>query len=284
MVKARASDMPEHTSFLSYLLQLFPALGKNMENLGHTAMGQPVDAHQAEPLAASLCVVLLVIVLAFLARKKIADTKTAVIPDDKLTLRTFFEIVVSATYTMMKDMMGPHRAKRFYPVIGTAALFILFSNFLGMIPGVLPPTSNLRVTAGCAFVVFLTFNYYGIKENGVGYFKHLFGPWLGVGGIIINLLIFVVEVLSLCMRPITLAVRLFLNIAVDHLLLSIFLGMVWFLVPVPIMMLGTLVAIVQVVVFCLLSSIYIALATEHEDHGEHAAGHGHEGKAAAAAH
>lgn len=279
MVKARASDMPEHTSFLSYLLELFPNLGKNMESLGHTAMGKPVTAHHAEPLAASFCVIALVVVLAYLAKKKIADSKSAVIPDDKLTLRTFFEIVVGATYNMMKDMMGPKRAKRFFPVIGTAALFILFSNFLGMIPGVLPPTSSLRITAGCAFVVFLAFNYYGIKENGVGYFKHLFGPWLGLPGIPINLLIFVVEVLSLCMRPVTLAVRLFLNIAVDHLLLSIFLGMVWFLVPVPIMMLGTLVAIVQVIVFCLLSSIYIALATEHEDHGEHASGHGHQAPA-----
>lgn len=266
--------MPEHTSFLSYLLEMFPALGHNMESLGRTAMNKPISSHQAEPLAASLCVVLLTIVLAVLAKRKITDTQTAVIPDDKLTLRTFFEIVVSAAYNMMKDMMGPHRAKRFFPVIGTSAIFILFSNFLGMIPGILPPTSNLRITAGCAFVVFLAFNYYGIKENGLGYFKHLFGPWLGWGGIVINLLIFVVEVLSLCMRPITLSVRLFLNIAVDHLLLSIFLGMVWLFVPIPIMMLGTLVSIVQVIVFCLLSSIYIALATEHEDHGEHAPAHG----------
>jgi len=237
-------------------------------------MGKPVSGHQAEPLLASLFVVVLVIALALVARSRIADTTKAVIPDDKLTLRAFFETVVSATYNMMKDMMGPHRAKRFFPVIGTASIFILFSNFLGMIPGFLPPTSNLRITAGCAFVVFCAFNYYGIKENGLGYFKHLFGPWLGPLGIVINLLIFAVELLSLFMRPITLAVRLFLNIAVDHLLLSIFLGMVWFLVPIPIMMLGTLVSIVQVVVFCLLSSIYIALATEHEDHGEHAPAHG----------
>ncbi len=266
--------MPEHTSFLSYLLALFPTLGRNMKNLGATMMNRPVDGHQAEALAASLFVVVLAIVLAVLAKKKITDTKNAVIPDDKLTLRTFFEIVVSAAYNMMKDMMGPHRAKRFFPVIGTAAIFILFSNMLGLVPGVLPPTSNLRITAGCAFVVFCAFNYYGIKENGIGYFKHLFGPWLGPLGLPINILIFVVEILSLLMRPITLAVRLFLNIAVDHLLLSIFMGLVWVLVPIPIMMLGTLVSLVQVVVFCLLSSIYIALATEHEEHGEHApAGH-----------
>jgi F-type H+-transporting ATPase subunit a len=231
-------------------------------------MGKPVTAHHAEPLAASLFVVLLVIALAFMARGKIADYKQSVIPDAKLSLRTFFELVVGMFYDMMKQMMGPKRAKRFFPVIGTSAIFILFSNFAGFIPGVLPPTGSLRITAGCAFVVFLAFNYYGIKENGLGYFKHLCGPWLGPLGLPINILIFAVELFSLCMRPITLSIRLFLNIAVDHLLLTLFLGMVVVVVPVPVMMLGTLVSIVQVVVFCLLSSIFIALGTEHEDHGE----------------
>jgi F-type H+-transporting ATPase subunit a len=111
--------------------------------------------------------------------------------------------------------------------------------------------------------VFFAFNYYGIKENGLGYFKHLAGPvwWLAP-------LIFFIEVLSLCIRPVTLSIRLMLNMAVDHLLVSIVTGMVMLFVPIPILMLGTLVCVVQVVVFCLLSSIYITLATEHEDHGD----------------
>jgi F-type H+-transporting ATPase subunit a len=265
--------MPEHTSIFSFLIAMFPALGENMKNFGNTAMGHPVTSHGAEPLLASLFVVLLIIGLAFAARSKVMDYKNSVVPDEKLSLRTFFELVIGMFYNMMKDMMGPKRAKRYFPVVGTAALFILFSNYLGMIPGILPPTSNLRITAGCAFVVFLAFNYYGVKENGIGYFKHLFGPWLGPIGIPINLLIFVVEVAGLIFRPITLSIRLFLNLAVDHLLLTIFTGLFMFLLPVPIMILGTLVCIVQVVVFCLLSSIYITLATEHEDHGgEHAHG------------
>ena len=106
-----------------------------------------------------------------------------------------------------------------------------------------------------------------IKENGAGYFKHLAGPvwWLAP-------LIFPLEVFSLCLRPMTLSVRLMLNMSVDHLLLAIALGALALVLPIPVMVLGTLVAIVQVLVFCLLSSIYIALATEHEEHGE---GHGH---------
>ena len=279
--------MPEHTSFFSYLVAMFPALGENMSNLGHTVFGKPVTAHSAEPLVASVFVVLLVTLLALAAKKDISDHDKAVVPEDRLTLRTFLEVFIGAFYNMMRDMMGPTRAKKFFPVIGTAACFIFFSNVLGLIPGFNPPTSSWNITIGCAVIVFVAFNLYGLRENGVGYVKHLFGPWIGVAGIPINILIFLVEVLSLCIRPVTLSIRLMLNMAVDHLLLSIIVGMVALFVPIPIMMLGTLVAIVQVFVFCLLSSIYIALATEHEDHGHQADathGHGHAHAAAGGAH
>lgn len=267
--------MPEHTSFFSYLIAMFPALGENMKNFGNTMMGKPVDAHQAEPLVTAAFIAVLVISLAFLIKGKIENYKEAVIPDEKLSLRTFFELVVGYFYTMMKDMMGPKRAKLYFPIIGTCALFILFSNFLGMIPGFLPPTSNLRVTLGCSFIVFLAFNYYGIKEQGMGYISHLFGPWLGPVGIPINLLIFCIEVFSTCLRPVTLAFRLFINIALDHLLLGIVLGMAALLAPLPLMVLGTLVGVVQTIVFCMLSSIFISLATEHHDEGHGKEEHAH---------
>ena len=264
--------MPEHTSFFSYLIAMFPALGQNMHALGHTVFGKPVDAHKVEPLVASAFVVLLVILLASMTRKEIENHDKAVVPDDKLSLRTFMEVFIGAFYNTVKDVMGAKKAKRYFPLIGTLALFIFFSNVLGMIPGFNPPTSSWSITAGCAVVVFFAFNYYGLKENGFGYVKHLAGPvwWLAP-------LIFPLEVFSLCLRPVTLSIRLMVNMAVDHLLLSVITGIVMLVVPLPIMLLGTIVALVQVLVFCLLSSIYITLATEHEDHGaghgEHAAAH-----------
>ena len=165
--------MPEHTSFLSYLLAMFPALGENMKNFGTTFVGQePVDAHGAEPLAASALVVVLLIVLSLVARGQVKDYDKSVIPDEKLSLRTFFEIFVGYFYTMMKDMMGPTRAKKYFPVIGTAACFILFSNFLGMIPGFLPPTASWNVTAGTALVAIGAFIIYGLQANGFGFTSH----------------------------------------------------------------------------------------------------------------
>ncbi|MDF2691913.1 MAG: synthase sector subunit a [Labilithrix sp.] len=272
--------MPEHTSFLSYLIAMFPALGENMHNFGATFLGhKKVDAHGAEPIVASIFVVLLVSFLAWRAKAQVSDYEKSVIPDEKLSLRTFFEIFIGYFYNMMKDMMGPTRAKKYFPVVGTAACFVFFSNVLGLIPGFLPPTATWNITAGCALVVLIAFTYYGLKAQGLGFITHLAGPWMGPAFLPINILIFAIEFIStFIIRPVTLSIRLMLNIAVDHLLLSILLGIFTLFLPIPIMILGTLVAVVQVLVFCLLTSIYISLATEvhHDDHGHGGEGHEHD--------
>jgi F-type H+-transporting ATPase subunit a len=266
--------MPEHTSFFSYLLAQFPALAQNMDVFGKSLFGQPVTTHSAEALAASAFVMLLLVGLAFGIRGQLVDYDKSIVPDATLSLRTFFEVFVGFWYGTMKDMMGPKRAKRYFPLVGSLACFILFSNALGLIPGFSPPTSNWNITMGCALVVFVMFNYYGLKENGLGYVKHLFGPYIGWWGIPINLLLFVIELVSLLIRPLTLSIRLMLNMAVDHLLVTLTLGMVALLLPVPVLVLSTLVVIVQVMVFCLLTSIYISLATEHDEHEADAKSHG----------
>lgn len=271
--------MPEHTSFFTYLLNAIfghTALEENMRNFGHTISGKPVGAHAAEPLVASLFVVLLSIVLAYRGRAKVIDYDQSVIPDEKLSLRTFWEIFIGYFYGLMRDMMGAAKAKRYFGLVGTCAVFIFFANILGLIPGFLPPTSSWNITAGCALVVFIVFNYYGFKENGMGYLRHLAGPWIHPAAIPINILIFFIELISTCIRPLTLSIRLMVNMAVDHMLLGLFMGLVLILVPVPLMVLGTLVALIQTLVFCLLTAIYIALAVEHEEHEEgHAEAHAH---------
>ena len=172
--------MPEHTSFFSYLIAQFPALGHNMHAFGKSLQGQPVTAHGAEPLVASAFLMLLVIVLAFSVRTQVSNYDKAVLPEAKLSLRTFFEIYIGYWYQSMKDMMGPRRAKKYFPIVGSLACFLLFANGIGLVPGFMPPTSNWNVTLGCALVVFVVFNYYGFKENGFGYVMHLFGPDRGI--------------------------------------------------------------------------------------------------------
>lgn len=252
--------MPKHTGFFTYLLAKFPALKENAHNVGNTVFGHHVDYRGLEPVLTSLLLMLVFVALFASVRGKFRRLDESVVPDDTLTLRTFFEAFFGYFYNMAKDIMGPDNAKRYFPLIGGSAIFIFFSNFMGMIPGFQPPTSSLNVTLGCALVVFIAFNYFGIKENGMGYFKHMAGPML-----VLAPLIFVIEIISTCVRPITLAVRLMVNLSVDHLLAALFLGLVTLLVPIPVYFLGTIVCAVQTLVFCLLTAVYIGLATEHQE-------------------
>jgi F-type H+-transporting ATPase subunit a len=258
--------MPEHTSFLTYILALLPGLRENARNLGVALIPPsdhptPVDYRALEPIFASLLVMIFVIYLSAGVRSELRRLRESVVPDDTLTTRTFLEAFVGYFYDMAKDVMGPKSAKRYFPIIGGSALFIFFSNCVALLPGMNPPTANLNVTFACALFVFLAFNYYGLKENGWGYIKHLAGPSLPMAP-----LIFLIEVISTIIRPITLSIRLFVNMAVDHLVVSIFLGMIALFVPLPVMFLGIIVILVQTLVFCLLTSIYIGLATEHTEH------------------
>jgi F-type H+-transporting ATPase subunit a len=255
--------MPKHTYWFTYILDMFPALKANAQNLGDSIIGHEHPSYRSgEPVLTAFVYIAVLLLLALVARGKLRNLDASAVPSDKLTLTTFFEVFIGYFYDMAKDVMGPANAKKFFPIIGGSALFIIFSNLIGLVPGFGSPTSSLNVTLGCAIVVFVVFNYYGLKENGLGYLKHMAGPkWY------LAPLIFPIEVISTCVRPVTLAVRLMVNIAVDHLLGSIFIGLVALFVPIPIMFLGIIVCVVQTIVFCLLTSVYIGLATEHaEEH------------------
>lgn len=251
--------MPEHSSFLTIVLgHVQGTLDHNAHLLGETVLGgQSPTWHSWEPIVAASLIMALVVLFASAVGGKIKG-EAALIPEERLTLRTFAEVFLEYFYDMAKSVMDAERAKKYFPIVGGSALFVFFSNVMALIPGMPVATSSLNVTLGCALVVFILFNLYGLKEQGMGYVKHLAGPaWY------LAPLIFPVEVISLCVRPITLAVRLMLNMAVDHLILGIFLGLVAVLVPLPIMVLGCLVILVQTLVFALLTCIYIDLATAH---------------------
>lgn len=255
--------MPKHTGFLTFLLGMFDTLRQNAKNVGQSFIGhQPVEYRGLEPIFMSLAVMVVFIALAVSVRGKFRRLDESVVPDERLTLRTFFEAFFGYFYGMAREIMGPKNAKRYFPIIGGSAAFIFFSNATALIPGMNPPTSSLNVTFGCALLVFLAFNYFGLKENGWNYVKHLAGPKLYLAP-----LIFPIEVISMCVRPVTLSVRLMINMAVDHLIAAIAIGMIALLIPIPLMFLAVIVVVVQTLVFCLLSCIYIGLATEHvEEH------------------
>jgi len=256
--------MPEHSSLLTLLLESMK------ENLEHNAafIGDSIVAHHPpswhsfEPIIAAGIIVVFLLFLANKLRWEFQDLDSAVVPERGFTLRVAMEAFVGYFYDLAKSAMDADRAKKYFPVIGASALFVFCSNVLALVPGMPVATSSLTVTLGCALVVFILFNIYGIMTQGpVKYLKHMAGPLWYMAP-----LIFLIEFVSLCVRPVTLALRLMINMSVDHLILGIGLSLFPLLLPVPLMLLGIIVVLVQTLVFTLLTAIYIGLATEHEAH------------------
>jgi F-type H+-transporting ATPase subunit a len=214
----------------------------------------PIGVQHVFGLALVLIVLLLI---GLVARVSLHNPQKALVPEDKLTVRTFVELLVSATYGVMVDIMGKKAAKFFLPLIGTCAFVILISNFLGLVPGFTPPTDSLNTTVAMSLVIFFATHFFGLKENGLSYLKHFFGPVLFLAP-----LFFVIEIISNLARPLSLSIRLF----ADHQVLSQVSGLVKWVVPVAPMLLGSLVCIVQTLVFCILSTVYISMAVTHHDH------------------
>ncbi|RUM73347.1 MAG: F0F1 ATP synthase subunit A, partial [Sulfurovum sp.] len=173
-------------------------------------------------------------------------------------MEAFFEGVIS----MGKDTIGEEAARKYLPLVATVGIFVFLSNVIGIIPGFESPTSNINVTLPLALVVFIYYNYEGIRENGViKYFAHFMGPVP-----ILAPLMFPIEIVSHISRIISLSFRLFGNIKGDDLFLWVLLMLVPFIAPLPAYLLLSFSALLQTFVFMILIYVYLAGATQIEDH------------------
>lgn len=207
------------------------------------------------PAAGLVFVVLLV--MALIARRRLAREES-VYSTASFGVTSFLELTLEAVIGLMDKIIG-HNSRRFLPLIGTLALFIFFSNIMGLLPGFLPPTQNWNTTAAVAIVVFISYHYFGIRQHGVKYVKHFMGPiWY------LAPLMFPIELISHFVRPLSLSLRLMGNITGDHLVIGIFLAIFPFVLPLPMMLIGLLVAVIQTLIFILLSMVYISMAVAEE--------------------
>jgi len=168
---------------------------------------------------------------------------------------------------LVVTIMGP-RGADFVPFVGTLFIYIAVMNLLGLVPGFLAGTSNLSITAALAIVVFCTVHYYGFREHGPGYLKHFVeGVPSHPAYFPLMALVFVVHVMSEFIRPVTLALRLFVNIMAGESVVLVLIGLMvpvlvghWIPIPVqlPNMLLEVLVAVVQAMVFSMLATVYLA--------------------------
>jgi len=193
----------------------------------------------------------------------------AIVPPRDFSLRLLFEAFTDAVFSVAVSVMGEKNAKRYLPLIGTCACFIFFSNVLALIPGFAPPTAVLKTTAALAIFVFVMTHAYGVKENGLAYFKHFLGPVIWLAPLFV-----IIEIVSHIARPVSLSIRLCGNMVADHKVVFAFFSLIPLLVPVPFLILGVLVCIVQTLVFCLLTMVYIQGAVDH-GHGDDEEGHHH---------
>ena len=166
---------------------------------------------------------------------------------------------------------------KFFPFVFTLFIFVLCSNFFGMVPGSFTVTSQIAVTFALASLVILTVIVTGFAKHGIGFLK-LFvphAPWY------LLILLIPIEVISFLTRPISLSVRLFANMLAGHTMLAVFggfvvaLGTAGALAPlaiapmlliVAIMLLELLVAFLQAYVFAILTCIYLNEALHLHDH------------------
>ncbi|HEY6640428.1 MAG TPA: F0F1 ATP synthase subunit A [Nitrospiraceae bacterium] len=191
-------------------------------------------------------------------------------------LQSVAELMVEFIRSMILDTMGKG-GMRFFPLIATLFLFILFCNLLGLIPGSYTVTSQIIVTAVFSCVVYGISLIMGFLIHGIKFLGILIPP--GTPGWLLPLMI-PIELMSQLARPISLAVRLFANMTAGHVILGVLFGMAisgglligWlpFAFTVAIYGLEVGIAFIQAYIFTILTCVYIGDAFHLHGHDEHA--------------
>ena len=265
--------MTEHGTWWDFLLHKVPALQALSDKIGHSLGREPgqgghweflmfTDSHWSlNHVVFAILVFFIISYGAFRFKAAVSEKGvTGLIPPVNFSLRNLFELITDTTYALMMTVMGNEKhVRRFLPFIGSLALFILLSNLFALVPMFGVPTATLKTNLMLALVVFLVSHYVGIKEHGAGYIKQFLGPLP-----VLAPLMLIIELISHIARPVSLSLRLMGNMAADHKVVFTFFTLVPILVPVPFLVLGVLVSIVQAVVFCMLSCVYISMALSHD--------------------
>jgi len=192
---------------------------------------------------------------------KMAMSNLRVVPTGTQNL---MEAYLNGVLAMGADVMGKEEARKYLPLVATIGLFVGIANVIGVVPGFEAPTAFLDFTLALALVVFVYYNFEGIRRNGViAYFKHFMGPvwWLAW-------LMFPIEIVSHISRIISLSFRLFGNVKGDDMFLMVILMLAPWLLPMIPFALLSFMALLQAFIFMMLTYVYLggAVAIAHDDH------------------
>jgi F-type H+-transporting ATPase subunit a len=176
------------------------------------------------------------------------------------------ELFMSTIHKLVDDVIGP-KGRRYQALIATLALFILLSNYSGLLPLLSAPTASPNTTLALSLTVFVYYHWQGVKTQGVlQYLRHFAGPKLPAWLIPLNILFFLIEILSHTSRVLSLAVRLFGNIFGEDVVLIILFALMPYLAPAPMMAFGLFTGLLQTFIFVMLTMMYLAGAVAVEEH------------------
>ena len=228
-----------------------------MEHFNWTQLIPGVGHHYIHVATAAAAGVLL-IVFSFVGRLALGKGDSAVTPAGSFSIKGVIEVILEFIVALCDMVVGEH-GRKFAPMFATIFFFILINNLVGLLPGMTPATDNINTTIAIGVFSFLAYNFYGVKEHGLSYIKQFLGPLLWLAP-----LMFVIEVISHLVRPMSLGLRLQGNMMGDHTVLGIFLDLVPIGVPVIFYCLGIFVCFMQAFVFTMLSMIYVSMAISHD--------------------
>ena len=167
------------------------------------------------------------------------------------TLQTVLEIAVGTLEKQIHEIIR-RDPWPFLPLLGTLFIFLVFANLSAIVPGMKPPTGHIETPAALAAIVFLSVHYFGIRSRGLrAYGRRFTKP---------NLLLLPLNVLSEVTRTFSLMIRLFGNIMSHEFVIAIVVFLAGLFLPIPFMLLGILIGIIQAYIFTVLAAVFIGAA------------------------
>jgi F-type H+-transporting ATPase subunit a len=223
---------------------------------GNTLTGIVGMAPEARPWANFVTMQLVVAVFIILL---FAILKPRLSADHPGKLQHTFELIYDFVREQSHEQVG-HGSRQYVAYFGTIFIFVLFSNLLGVIPGMESPTMVPSVPAGCAIATFFYYNIVGVQANGIfKYLAHFAGPMPLLAPLMVP-----IELVSHMARPLSLTIRLFANMYAGEQVTMVFLRLTFFLIPAVFMGLHVFVSFLQAYIFMLLTMMYVAGAVSHE--------------------
>ncbi len=215
------------------------------DTAAHSAMNWPVPTHTWYMWMGML----FLIVVSLLARRKLT-----LVPRG---LQNFFEVLIGGLEDFVVQNCG-EEGRKVYPLLITIFIFILTMNLTGLVPGCDAPTANINTNAAMALILFIYYNYIGIKKWGFGYIKHFMGPVAALSPLML-----VLEMISHIARPLSLTLRLFGNIRGEEIVLVLLFMLAPIVSTIPMYFLFILAKSIQAFIFFMLGMIYLKAALEH---------------------